>query len=98
MPLREAPVASKAPHLISASIELLFTVRESTRSQKSHSDVNGPPSSRAPLIFSTAAKPTPFTASSPKRMLPSTTTNSWSDSLTSGGRISMPISSQRATK
>jgi len=31
-------------------------------------------------------------------MLPSTTTNSWSDSLTSGGRIEIPMSSQRATK
>ena len=31
-------------------------------------------------------------------MLPSTTTNSWSERLTSGGRISMPISSQRAAK
>ena len=43
------------------------------------------------LIASTAAKPTPFTASSPKRILPSMTMNSWSDSLTSGGRISIPI-------
>ena len=31
-------------------------------------------------------------------MLPSTTTNSWSERLTSGGRISIPISSHRATK
>ena len=31
-------------------------------------------------------------------MLPSTTTNSWSERLTSGGRISIPISSQRAAK
>ena len=98
MPLREAPVESKAPHLISASIDFLFTVRQSTRAQKSHSDVNRPPSSRARLIASTAAWPTPLTALSPKRMLPSTTTKRWSDSLTSGGRISMPISSQRATK
>ena len=31
-------------------------------------------------------------------MLPSTTMNSWSERLTSGGRISIPICSQRATK
>ena len=39
---RVAPVEPKAPHLISASIARLLTVRQSTRSQKSHSDVNGP--------------------------------------------------------
>jgi hypothetical protein len=55
MPLRLAPVEPNAPHLIRASIDLRFTVRQSTRSQKSHSDVNGPPSSRARLIASTAA-------------------------------------------
>ena len=98
MPRRVAPVEPNAPHLISASIERLLTVRQSTRSQKSHSEVNGPPSSRARLIASTAAKPTPFTASSPKRMLPSTTMNSWSDSLTSGGRISIPMLSVWLTK
>ena len=31
-------------------------------------------------------------------MLPSTTMKSWPDSLTSGGRTSIPMSSQRATK
>ena len=31
-------------------------------------------------------------------MLPSTTMNSWSDSLTSGGRISIPIASVWLTK
>ena len=40
MPLRLAPVEPNAPHLISASIAFLLTVRRSTRSQKSHSDVN----------------------------------------------------------
>ena len=53
--LRVAPVEPNAPHLISASIAFLLTARQSTRSQKSHSDVNGPPSSRARLIASTAA-------------------------------------------
>ncbi len=55
MPLRVAPVEPNAPHLISASIAFLFTARPSTRSQKSHSEVNSPPSSRAALIASTAA-------------------------------------------
>ena len=98
MPLRLAPVEPNAPHLISASIDFLLTVRASTRSQKSHSELNGPPSSRARLIASTAAKPTPFTASRPNRMLPSTTTNSWSESLTSGGTISIPMLSVWLTK
>ena len=44
MPLREAPVEPNAPHLISASIAFLLTARPSTRSQKSHSDENGPSS------------------------------------------------------
>ena len=54
MPLRLAPVEPSAPHLISASIAFLLTARLSTRSQKSHSEVNSPPSSRARLIASTA--------------------------------------------
>ena len=41
MPLRDAPVDPNAPHLISASIAFLLTVRQSTRSQKSHSEENG---------------------------------------------------------
>ena len=55
MPLRVAPVESKAPHLISASIAFLLTARPSTRSQNSHREVNGPSSSRAALMASTAA-------------------------------------------
>ena len=98
MPRRVAPVDPNAPHLINASIAFLLTARQSTRSQKSHRLVNSPPLSRARLIASTAAWPTPFTASSPKRMLPSTTMNSWSDWLTSGGRISMPMLSAWLTK
>ena len=39
MPLRVAPVEPNAPHLISASIDFLFTVRQSTRAQKSHSEL-----------------------------------------------------------
>ena len=54
MPLRVAPVEPNAPHLMSASIARLFTARASTRQQKSQIDVNGPPSSRARLIASTA--------------------------------------------
>ena len=55
MPLREAPVEPNAPHLTSASIARLLTARGSTRAQKSQIDWNGPPSSRAALIASTAA-------------------------------------------
>ena len=69
MPLRLAPVEPSAPHLISASIAFLLTARASTRSQKSHSEVNLC-SARARLIASTAWWPTPLTASRPKRMLP----------------------------
>ena len=55
MPRRVACVEPKAPHLTSASIAFLLTARASTRSQKSHRLVNGPSSSRARLIASTAA-------------------------------------------
>jgi hypothetical protein len=54
MPLRLAPVEPNAPHLIRDSIAFLFTVRLSTRSQKSHSEVKRPPVSRARLMASTA--------------------------------------------
>ena len=76
----------------------MFTARQSTRSQKSQIEVNGPPSSRASITASTAAAPTFLTASSPNLIRPSVTTKSWSDSFTSGGSTSMPISSQRETK
>ena len=49
MPLRVAPVEPNAPHLISASIAFLLTGAASTRSQKSHSESNGPSFSRARL-------------------------------------------------
>ena len=55
MPLRVAPVEPNAPHLMSASIAFLFTVRQSTRAQKSQIEANGPPASRAALIALTAA-------------------------------------------
>ena len=98
IPRRVAPVESSAPHFTSDSIAFLLTARESTRRQKSQIEVKRPSSSRARMIASTAAEPTFLTASSPKRMQPSATTKPWSDTLTSGGRTSMPISSQRETK
>ena len=55
IPLRVAPVESSAPHLIRLSIAFLFTVRQSTRAQKSQIEVNGAAASRASRIFSTAA-------------------------------------------
>ena len=97
MPLRVAPVESRAPHLIRHSIARLLTARESTRSQKSQIEAIGA-SSRARRIASTAEWPTFLTASRPKRIAFSETTKLWSEELTSGGRTSIPISSQRLTK
>ncbi len=97
MPLRLASVESSAPHLIRHSIARLLTARVSTRSQKSQSEGKRP-SSRARRIASTAEWPTFLTASRPKRIAFSETTKPWSESFTSGGRTSIPISSQRLTK
>ena len=98
IPLRGSPVESSAPHLIKHSTARLFTARASTRSQKSHTDSNGPPRSRAVRIASTAAWPTFFTASRPKRIDLPLTTNPWSEELTSGGMTSISISAHRLTK
>jgi len=97
MPLRLAPVESRAPHLIRHSIARLFTARESTRSQKSQIEVISA-SARTRRIASTAEWPTFFTASRPKRIAFSLTTKLWSEVLTSGGSTSIPISAQRLTK
>ena len=86
-----------APHLTSDSSARLLTTEESTRSVKSQSDSNGPPSSRALMIVRQASSPTPLTALSPKRILPSTTAKSICDSLTSGGSTSIPSSWQALT-
>ena len=67
IPLRVAPVESRAPHLIRHSIARLLTARESTRSQKSQIEAIAP-SSRARRIASTAEWPTFLTASRPKRI------------------------------
>ncbi len=64
----DAATPSNAPDFTSASSTLRLTLRPSTRLQKSNSDRNGPPSSRAALITSTAPSPTPLTAPSPKRI------------------------------
>ena len=112
MPLRLAPVEPNAPHLISASIAFLLTVRLSTRSQKSHSELNSPPSLARPLdrldrlvadaldgIQAEADVAHTTIGSAFRAACPgASTVNSWSERLTSGGSISMPISSQRATK
>ena len=91
MPRRGSPVLSKAPLLMSASRVRLLASCESTRAQKSKTEVKGP-SARAAMIASMAPRPTPFTAFRPKRILPSTTVKPTSLSLTSGGSTSMPIS------
>ena len=62
------PRPSKAPAFTSASTTLRFTLRPSTRLQKSNIDSSGPPCSRAALITSTAPSPTPFTAPRPNRI------------------------------
>ena len=54
MPVRVPGSESSAPHLTSDSIAFLFTARQSTRRQKSQIELNGPPSSRAATIASTA--------------------------------------------
>src|SRR5437764_9190514 len=98
MPRRESPVESRAPHLTTHSTARLFTARASARSQKSQIETNGPPPARAWMIASTAACPTFLTASRPKRIDLPLTTKPWSEELTSGGRTSIPTSSQRLTK
>jgi hypothetical protein len=94
---RPRPAPSNAPLLMSASTTLRFTLRESTRSQKSKSSVNGF-SARAARIDSSALSPTPFTPPSPKRIFPATTEKSTSDSFTSGRSTAMPIARASAMK
>ena len=62
-----------------------------TRSQKSYSDANGPPVSRAARIAASAESPRPLIADIPKRMRPSGTVKDRSESLTVGGRTFIPI-------
>jgi hypothetical protein len=78
--------------LISDSSARLFATVGSTRSVKSHSDVNASPFSRAATIARAAVSPTFFTAFRPKRIFPSTTAKSHCEKLTSGGSTSIPIS------
>ena len=91
------PLESSAPHLTSDSSARLFTTCGSTRSVKSQSEVNSPPSSRACTIARAAESPTFLTAFSPKWILPSTTAKSYWEPFTSGGSTSTPISWQAAT-
>ena len=54
IPVRVPGSESNAPHFTSDSIAFLFTAWQSTRRQKSQIDLNGPSSSRAWMIASTA--------------------------------------------
>ncbi len=54
MPVRVPGSESNAPHLTSDSLAFLLTAWQSTRRQKSQIEVNGPSSSRARMIASTA--------------------------------------------
>ncbi len=83
--------------MTSDSSARLFTTCGSTRSVKSQSEANGPPSSRAATIARAAESPTFLTAFRPKRILPSTTAKSHSEPFTSGGSTSIPISWQAFT-
>ena len=65
--------------------------------QKSVSERNGPPSSRAAMIDSIAPWPTFLTASSPNRIASPSTVNSRWLRWTSGGRTSIPIRRHSAT-
>ena len=56
---------SMAPARISASMTRRFTMRRSTRSQKSNRSRKSPPFCRAARIARTAGSPTPFTAPRP---------------------------------
>ena len=91
------PIESSAPTLISASSTLRLHRRRSIRVQKSVSERNGPPSSRAAMIDSMAPWPTFLTASRPKRIASPSTVNSRWLGRTSGGRTSMPIRRHSAT-
>ena len=92
IPIRVSPSESSAPHLISASSPRLFISCESTRQTKSHTDSNGPFSSRSATIARAHVSPTFLTAFRPKRIFPSTTAKSVCEVFTSGGSTSIPIS------
>ena len=78
-----------APTLISASRTLRLARRRSIRVQKSVSERNSPPSSRAAMIDSIAPWPTFLTASRPNRIASPSTVNSRWLVWTSGGRTSI---------
>ena len=85
---------SHAPDLISASSTRRFTVRMSTRSHMSMSDLNSPPLLRASSKLCTATSPDALDrrhaeANHLSRRAPARTTT-WL-SFTSGGSTSMPI-------
>ena len=82
--LGTAPVEPNAPHFTSASIAFLFTARASTRAQKSQIDLERAAVARSlDRLHGCVAHALHGIQS--ERMLPSTTTSSWSD-RSSGGR------------
>ncbi len=98
MPRRVAPVQSRAPARTRLSSARLLTWAWSTRRQKSQSDSNGPPASRAEMMAATAFSPTPLVAVRPKRISRSpVTAKSERLTLTSGGSTDRPMSVQQAT-
>ena len=91
------PIESSAPTLISASSTLRLHSRRSMRVQKSVSERNGPPSSRAAMINSMAPWPTFLTASRPNRIASPSTVNSRWLVYDVGRPASMPIRRHSAT-
>ena len=92
---RRAPRQSKAPAWISVSTQPAPTSLVETRSKKSSRLRNGPCSSRALTIASTALNPTPLIAPSPKWIFPPRRPGTSScPSLMFGGSTSIPIRRQ----
>ena len=88
---------SSAPALTSASSTLRLLSRRSISVQNSSRWRKRSTRPRASRIDFTAPRPTPLMAESPKRMRSApTTAKLTSDSLTSGGSTSMPISRHSA--
>ena len=84
-------ILSSAPDFTKLSSVLRFTSLLLSRSTKSSSERKIPPDSRSLMISSDTAAPTLRMADRPKRIPSPETENPLSPSLTSGGRIAMPI-------
>ena len=100
MPLRRRAGGAERAALDQRLDRLLVDRAASTRSQKSHSEVNGAALLARPLdrLDGLVADALDGVEAEADVAGSDDDVNSWSERLTSGGRISIPISSQRATK